>query len=292
MKKFTSLLLIAAISAFSAFSVTGCSSDETSESGASEDPIVIAIPNDTTNEARALLLLQELGYIKVDPDAGIAATPIDIIENPHNIEFQEVEAAQVPTVLPDVDYAIINSNYAIDSGLTPTVDGLGIENSASAYVNILVVKEGNENQPAAKALAAALESQQVYDFIIDNYNGGVVPVVEDLTDGYDPSVDYDSLYGITISVAATPSPHAEILEVAAEILAAKGITLDIVEFNDYVQPNNVVEDGEIFANYFQHVPYLDDFNAENGTHLVSIAGIHVEPMAIYGGQQANLDALS
>lgn len=287
MKKFTSLLLIAALSASAAFGFTACSAED-----ASNDEVVIAIPNDTTNEARALLLLQELGYITIDPNAGIAATPIDVIDNPHSITFQEVEAAQLPTVLSDVDYAVINSNYAIDAGLVPTVDGLGIENSASAYVNILVVEEGNEDLPEARALVAALESQQVYDFINENYDGGVVPVVENRTNGYDDSIDYAALAGTTISVAATPSPHAEILAVVADILAEYDITLDIVEFNDYVQPNNVVEEGEIFANYFQHVPYLDDFNAENGTHLVSISGIHVEPMAIYGGQQANLDALS
>ena len=149
--------------------------------------------------------------IKLKDGVGITATVRDIAENPKNITFQEVEAAQVPSVLSDVDYAVINSNYAIDAGLTPTVDGLGIENSASAYVNILVVREGNEDSDAAKALAAALESQQVYDFIIDNYDGGVVPVVEDRTDGYDDSVNYDDLAGTTISIAATPSPHAEIL---------------------------------------------------------------------------------
>ena len=85
--------------------------------------------------------------------------------------------------------------------------------------------------------------------------------------------------------------HAEILAVAKDILAAKDITLEIKEFTDYVQPNNVVESGEIDANYFQHVPYLDDFNAENGTHIVSVAAIHVEPLGIYGGKQSSLDAI-
>ena len=94
-----------------------------------------------------------------------------------------------------------------------------------------------------------------------------------------------------ISVAASPTPHAEILAIAKDILSAKGIKLDIQEYNDYVVPNNIVEDGTVLANYFQHVPYLDDFNAENGTHLVSVAAIHVEPLGLYGGKQSSLDKL-
>ena len=90
----------------------------------------------------------------------------------------------------------------------------------------------------------------------------------------------------TITVAASPTPHAEILKVAAEVLAADGWTLEIVEYADYVVPNNVVEDGEMDANYFQHVPYLDTFNAENGTHLVSVAMIHYEPFGIYAGTKS------
>ena len=94
-----------------------------------------------------------------------------------------------------------------------------------------------------------------------------------------------------ITVAASPTPHAEILKVAQEILAAKDVELEIVEFTDYVQPNLVVDNGEIDANYFQHLPYLEDFNAENGTKLVSVSVIHVEPMGLYGGRQTTLDAL-
>lgn len=140
-------------------------------------------------------------------------------------------------------------------------------------------------------MKAALESKQVADFIASEYDGAVVSVVENTTDGYDSSIDYASLAGKTVSVAASPTPHAEILAVAKTILAEKDITLDIKEFTDYVQPNNVVESGEIDANYFQHTPYLDDFNAENGTHIVSVASIHVEPLGIYGGKQTSLDAI-
>jgi D-methionine transport system substrate-binding protein len=202
-----------------------------------------------------------------------------------------VEAAQLPNVLKDVDYAVINSNYAIEAKLNPAKDALGIEGSSSAYSNILAVKQGNETSDTIKALKAALESQKVADFIAAEYDGAVVSVVDQPTDGYDASVDYAALAGKTITVAASPTPHAEILGVAKTILAEKDITLDIKEFTDYVQPNNVVESGEIDANYFQHVPYLEDFNAENGTHLVSVAAIHVEPLGIYGGKQTSLDAV-
>ena len=283
MKKLTSLLLIAVLTLAAAFSLTGCGTDS--------DKITIGIPNDTTNEARALLLLEDLGYIKLKDGAGITATILDVEENPHNIEFKEVEAAQLPNTLQDVDYAVINSNYAIDAGLNPTKDSLGIEGSASAYGNILVVKKGNENTDIIKALSAALESKQVKDFIEAEYDGAVVSVVDNPTDGYDASVDYAALAGKKVTIGATPAPHAEILEIVKDILAEKDITLEIIEFTDYVQPNNVVESGEVDANYFQHIPYLDDFNAENGTHLVSVAAIHVEPIGIYGGKQTTLDAI-
>ena len=253
--------------------------------------IQIAVPNDTTNEARALLLLADNGYIKLKDGAGITATVNDIVENPLNIEFKEVEAAQLPNVLKDVDYAVINSNYAIPADLNPVEDSLLIEGSSSAYGNILAVKEGNEETGKTKALIAAVESQKVVDFINEKYDGAVVPLIDNPTDGFDSTVDYGALAGETITVAATPSPHAEILEVAKEILAEKDITLDIKEFTDYVQPNNVVDSGEVDANYFQHLPYLEDFNAQNGTHVVSVAVIHVEPMGLYGGKQTTLDAL-
>ena len=166
-----------------------------------------------------------------------------------------------------------------------------MEGSSSAYSNVLCVKEGNENSDEAKALLAALESKQVADFITEQYKGAVVSVVENPGDGFDSSVNYDALKGKSISVAASPAPHAEILKVAKDIIAEKDITLEIIEFTDYVQPNKVVDSGDVFANYFQHVPYLDDFNAENGTHVVSIGAIHVEPMGIYGGKQTSLDAI-
>ena len=255
------------------------------------DTVTIGVPNDTTNEARALLLLQANDIIKLAMGSGIQATVRDIVENPYNVEIVEIEAAQLPVQLPDLDYAVINSNYAISADLNPVKDSLLLEGSYSAYGNILAVKEGTEESDKVKALVAALESKQVADFITETYNGSVVSTVENPTDGYDATVDYDALKGQKITVAASPTPHAEILKVAQEILAAKDVELEIVEFTDYVQPNLVVDNGEIDANYFQHLPYLEDFNAENGTKLVSVSVIHVEPMGLYGGRQTTLDAL-
>lgn len=282
MKKIIALVL-AALLVLATFAA--CSSSD-------KKTLTIAVPNDTTNEARALLLLQDKGYIKLKDGAGIQATIKDIVENPFGIEFKEVEAAQIPNILQDVDYAVINSNYAISADLNPVKDSLAIEGSSSAYGNILAVKEGAENSDKIKALKAALESKDVADFITEKYAGSVVSTVENPGDGYDSSVDYDKLAGTKITVAASPTPHAEILAVAKKILAEKDVTLDIKEFTDYVQPNKVVDSGEVDANYFQHLPYLEDFNKENGTKVVSVASIHVEPMGFYGGKQTTLDALS
>ena len=156
MKKTLSLVL--ALTLLCALCLSGCGKSET---------IVIGIPNDTTNEARALQLLEANGIIKLKEGAGITATVRDIAENPKNIEFKEVEAAQLPNVLKDVDYAVINCNYAIAAGLNPVTGSLAVEGSASAYGNILVVKEGNEEAPFAKALAAALQSKSVAEFITE-----------------------------------------------------------------------------------------------------------------------------
>ena len=282
MKRFTSLLLASILAILAIASLASC--------GGNKD-IEIAVPNDSTNEARALLLLEANGLIKLKEGAGITATVRDIVENPYNIKFREIEAASLPNVLKDVDFAVINSNYAISASLNPTKDSVAIEGSYSAYANILAVKEGTENTPAIKALKAALESNQVKDFIATQYNGAVISTVDNTTDGYDTSIDYDALAGTKITVAASSTPHAEILEVAKNLLAAKQITLEIKVFSDYIVPNNVVENGECDANYFQHTPYLDDFNKENGTHIVSVASIHVEPMGVYSASHKSLDEI-
>ena len=143
------------------------------------DGAQIAVPNDATNEARALLLLQQEGLIKLADGVGINATKLDITENKKNLEILELEAAQIPTRLKDVDLAVINGNYAIDAGLK-VADALAVESkdgdAATAYVNVVAVKEGNEKNAAIQALVKALESDTIREYINNTYGGAVVPV--------------------------------------------------------------------------------------------------------------------
>ena len=133
----------------------------------------IAIPNDPTNEGRALLLLEAAGLITLKEDAGLEATPIDIAKNPLKVRFKEIEAASLPRVLSDVDAAVINGNYAIPAGLSAVKDGLFIEGKESPYVNIIAVKEGGETD-AIKALVSALQSDKVKAYISEKYPNGEV----------------------------------------------------------------------------------------------------------------------
>ena len=139
----------------------------------------IAVPNDTTNEARALLLLQDNGIIKLKDGAGINATVNDIEENPHNVEIVELEAAQVARVVNETAYVVLNGNYALAAGFSVGKDALAYEQNdseaAKTYVNVIAVKEGNENLPKIKALVDTLKSDEIKQFINDNYNGGVIP---------------------------------------------------------------------------------------------------------------------
>lgn len=143
------------------------------------DGATIAVPNDTTNEARALLLLEANGLIKLNPDAGLSATPKDITENPKNLNVQELEAAQLGRSLQDVDMAVINGNYALQADLKVT-DALAKEEkdseAAQTYANVAAVREGDENSDKTKALMEALKSDDVKKFIEDTYQGSVVSI--------------------------------------------------------------------------------------------------------------------
>lgn len=173
-EKGTALVSIAAIH----YEPFGIYPGKTKTLDALADGAKIAVPNDTTNEARALLLLEAEGLIKLKEGVGLNATKIDIVENPKNFDIVELEAAQLPRLLSDVDVAVINGNFAIDAGLKVGEDSLATESAESeaalTYANVLVVKEGNESKPELVALANALKSPEVKKFIDETYEGAVV----------------------------------------------------------------------------------------------------------------------
>jgi len=144
------------------------------------DGASIAVPNDTTNEARALLLLEANGLIKIKEGAGLQATKNDIVENPHNIDIVELEAAQVSRVVGEVDFVVLNGNYALSAGFNVATDSVAKEEqeseAAQTYANILCVKEGDENREDIKALVEALKSEKVKKFIADTYKGAVIAI--------------------------------------------------------------------------------------------------------------------
>ena len=143
---------------------------------------MIAVPNDTTNEARALLLLQDNGIITLKEGVGLEATINDIAENPYGVEIQELEAAQVARVAPEVAFVVLNGNYALQAGYSVANDSIAFEQSdseaAQTYVNVIAVKEGNEESEGIKALVEVLKSDAIQQYINDTYDGAVIPFTE------------------------------------------------------------------------------------------------------------------
>ena len=255
--------------------------------------IKIGVPNDPTNEARALQLLADNGIIELKEGAGETATKADVISD--TVVIDELPADQLVNMLPDLDYAVINSNFvldALDAGFEINKALLTeVEEKYLPRANIIAVHSDNVDADLTKALVAAMQSQQVEDYIENTYAGAVLSVVDEPTDGYDASVDYAALAGAKLIIAATPAPHAQILEIAKQILAEKDITLDIQVFTGYTEENRAVDAGDAYANYFQHQPYLDEEVAQNGYKVESVAIVHTEPMGLYGGRQSDLAAL-
>lgn len=273
MKKFLCLLLCC----FMILAFSGC-----------KKQIKIAVPADVTNQARALMLLEKEGLIKLNEGIDINATVDDIKENPYNIDFVKVNAAEIVSKMKSVDFAIINSNYAIEAGINPVKDAVAIEDFSSAYANVLAVRAGDETKPHIKALTAALSSTLVADYVEHSYDGAIISNVKNPGDGYDSGVDYSLLEGKVIKVAATAIPHGEMLEIAQTILRSKNITLEIIEESEYLKINEMLVNEEVDANFFQHVPYMNDYNYNHGTKIVPSAAIHIEPMGIYGGKMKSL----
>ena len=161
-----------------------------------EEGDTIAVPNDTTNEARALLLLQDNGIIKLKDGVGLEATKNDIEENPHNVEIVELEAAQIPRVVQDMSYVVLNGNYALQADYSVAKDSLAYEKSdseaAKTYVNLIAVKEGNEDSEAIKALVEVLKSDEIKEYINETYDGAVIPFEDSADTAEDGTEEADT----------------------------------------------------------------------------------------------------
>lgn len=161
-----------------------------------EEGDTIAVPNDTTNEARALLLLQDNGIIKLKEGVGLEATKNDIEENLHNVEIIELEAAQIPRVVQDMSYVVLNGNYALQADYSVAKDSLAYEKSdseaAKTYVNLIAVKEGNEDSEAIKALVEVLKSDEIKEYINETYDGAVIPFEDSADTAEDDTEEADA----------------------------------------------------------------------------------------------------
>jgi len=139
------------------------------------DGATVGIPNDPTNGGRALLILEKEGLIKVNPDAGLKAGPADVTENPKNLQFAELDAAQLPRSLDDVDAAVINTNYALEAGLHPNTDAIAIEGTESPYANLIVVRSEDKDAPWVKTLVESYNNDTIKDFINEEFKGALIP---------------------------------------------------------------------------------------------------------------------
>lgn len=283
------IVLIALTTCALALGLVACGgSGSSGGEGAGDTSFQIAVPSDTTNEARALLLLEEQGLITLKEGVGLKATANDIIDNPYNISIIETEAAALPRTLQDVSFAVINGNYALSSGLDPASALVGEDpksDAANEYANIIAVRAEDAGSEKTRVLVEVLQSKEVKEYIEESFEGAVIPVdikANTVSDG-------ETASDTVIKIGASPAPHAQILEFARPLIEAKGFTLEIIEYSDYVQPNVALNDGDLDANYFQHYPYLEDYNAENGTKLASVAKIHFEPLSLYPGKLSNLE---
>lgn len=248
----------------------------------------ILVPDDESNQTRALLLLAQENLITLPEGASVdsGVNVLDIVDA-KGFEIKAAQADAIPGLLDNADdgtLAVINYNYALGAGFK-TSDALAIEdasgNAAQTYANIIAVRRGDETRPEILALVAALQNGAV-----DEYNArtgaGIVPITGDAAEA--AAVEG----GVKLTVGASSTPHAELLELVKPALAEQGIELNIVIYDDYVLPNTALQDGTLDANYFQHTPYLNSFNESNGTDLVSAGLIHYEPFGIYSKTVSSL----
>lgn len=235
---------------------------------------------------------------KDDSSASGTETPAASAVNPHGYQITPLEAAQLPLALPDLDGAVINGNYALESKLNETDPSIAIEEfdaeTSIRRTNYLAVVEGTENSEKIQALVAAITSDDVRNYIDSTYKGAVITSFIDENGREVTAAEIPQAAGddTTITVGATAVPHAEILNnVLKDTLAQYGWNLEVVEYTDYVMPNTALDAGDLDANYFQTLGYLKTQNDERGLHLKAAVGVHIEPMGVYSKKFKSLAEL-
>jgi ABC-type metal ion transport system substrate-binding protein len=206
------------------------------------------------------------------------------------VELVQVDPALLATQLPDFAAAVINGNYAIDAGLSPSKDSLALESGENnPYANFLVTTSARQSEAAIVKLDELLHTAEVKQFIEDTWTDGSVIAA------FTPAAGTPEPLGgevVKLKVGASPVPHGDILRFVQENLAAAaGLDIEIVEYQDYIQPNTALEAGDLDANYFQHQPYLNAQVAEYGYDFFAFAGIHIEPLAVYSDKLDSLDGV-
>lgn len=294
MKKFIAIALIALV----AFTVFAQGSSETSA------PVKIGIPDDATNGARGIKLLETAGLIKVDPAAGYACELKDITEYIYNIEIVPQTANTLPSTLDDYAAATINGTYATSAGLIPSKDAVLIEKQDESgnnpYVNIIVARSADKDNPVYKTICDAIQSELVAEYMIAKYKEAYFPAfnytdgevdaatVLDLVDNY--KADKSGKKVVKIGVCGSQNQWVT----AAQLILDKnnaGIYIQLVEFDAYNLPNEALNSGDIDLNAFQHKAYLNKEIASQGYKIEAIADTLIAPLSLYTKKASDLEGL-
>lgn len=298
-KRILSAALAAVLTLGLALSLSACG-----DSSASAEPVKIGVPDDATNQSRAIKLLETAGLIEVDPAAGYTPEMKDITKYLYNIEIVPTTANTLPSTLDDFGASTINGTYAIPAGLVPSKDALIIEkqdeNGENPYVNVIVARTADADNETYKTIVAAFQSQTVAEYILEKYD-----------EAYYPSFDYDTDYTVdenfvsdidnytsdpadkttvTVGVCGASNDHWKAVQKVLDEENA-GIYIELVSFDAYTLPNEALNSGEIDLNSFQHIAYLDSEIETQGYDLTPIGNTLIAPLSLYSTKVDSLDAL-
>lgn len=293
------------------FALTACGSSASASSSSSTaassgDPIQIAVPDDATNEARAIKLLETAGLIEVDPDAGYSPELKDITKYIYNIEIVPQSAETLPQTLEDLGAATINGTYAIPAGLSPTDDGLIIEDQGddgdNPYVNVIVARSEDKDNETYQTIVEAFQTQYVADYILGKYQDAYFPtfdydadeaeenkdkVVEEV-DAYES--DEEGKTKVTVGVCGANNDQWKAVQKVLDEEDA-GIYIELQVFDSYDIPNDALNAGDIDLNAFQHKAYLQSEVDSQGYKIEAIGDTLIAPLTLYSAKYDSLDEL-